>query len=122
MSGAGLDLGTGEYRVEANAFLESRLRLVYAFVLGAAADIYAIGIVAYQLLTGTLPFEAKTAAELIAAHLHADPIPLAQRDASIPGDLAAVVESALAKDPKARPASAAEFADRLRNCADAATA
>lgn len=89
---------------------------------GAAADIYAIGVVAYQLLTGTLPFEAKTAAELIAAHLHADPIPLTQRDASIPDDLAAVVESALAKDPKARPASAAEFADRLRNCADAATA
>ena len=43
MTGAGLDLGTSEYRVEANAFFESRLRLVYGFVLGASASFYLLG-------------------------------------------------------------------------------
>ena len=53
MSGAGLDLGTGEYRVEANAFLESRLRLVYAFVLGAAVFFYLLGYTTTLIEYGT---------------------------------------------------------------------
>ena len=81
----------------------------------ARADLYAIGIVGYYLLTARLPFDAKTAAELIGAQLHEEPRPLVDA----PGDLAAVVMSCLAKDPAARPASAAEFRGALAECDDA---
>jgi serine/threonine-protein kinase len=83
------------------------------------ADLYAIGVVAYQLLTGKLPFDAATAAELVGAHLHVDPIPLRERNREVPADLAAVIEGCLAKQPDARPASAAELRTRLGACADA---
>ena len=53
MTGAGLDLGTSEYRVEANAFFESRLRLVYAFVLGAAVFFYLLGYTTTLIEYGT---------------------------------------------------------------------
>jgi serine/threonine-protein kinase len=72
----------------------------------ARSDIYAIGVVGYQLLTGRLPFEAKTAAALVGAHLNDEPAPLE-------GELGALIGRCLAKDPAARPASAAELHDLL---------
>jgi len=79
------------------------------------ADLYAVGIVGYRMLAGRLPFDAKTAAELIGAHLHEIPRPL--DDA--PDDLAAVVMRCLAKDPRQRPDSAATLREQLGQCADA---
>jgi len=81
------------------------------------ADLYALGIVGYQLLTGRLPFDANTVSELIAAHLHDEPRPLTEA----PDDLAAVLMRCLAKDPGARIDSAASLREQLARCNDAGT-
>jgi len=86
-----------------------------------AADLYALGIVGYYLLTGRQPFDAKTASEFIGAHLHSQPIPARERLASVPIDLEAVLLGCLAKDPAGRPPSAVQLAARLAGCSDAGT-
>jgi eukaryotic-like serine/threonine-protein kinase len=77
------------------------------------ADIYALGCVAYFLLTGRLVFEAEKAFQMIAKHLQATPIPPSYAALHIPAPLERLVLSCLAKDPKDRPQSAAEFARAL---------
>jgi serine/threonine protein kinase len=76
----------------------------------AAADVYALGVVLYELLAGRRPFEAGSDIELAMAHVNADPVPLAMVAPSVPPPLAAACQQAMAKDPAARPRSAAAFA------------
>jgi serine/threonine-protein kinase len=74
------------------------------------ADLYALGCVAYYLLTGTLVFEADTGLQVIAKHLRADPVPPSQRaNVPIPAALEQVILACLAKRPDDRPKSAAEL-------------
>jgi serine/threonine-protein kinase len=74
------------------------------------ADLYALGCVAYYLLTGALVFEADTGLHLIAKHLHEDPVPPSQRaHVSIPVALERVILACLAKRPEDRPKSAADL-------------
>ena len=82
--------------------------------LTIATDIYSLGVVAYECLTGDPPFSATMPAEVAFAHIHDRP---ARLPASIPADAAALVLRCLAKDPEQRPASMAELAqmsDRVR--------
>jgi serine/threonine-protein kinase len=82
----------------------------------ARGDLYALGAVGYFLLTGTTVFSAPTVVEICSLHLHAEPEPLARRTRQpIPAGLERALFDCLAKDPKARPASAREFAERLRS-------
>jgi serine/threonine-protein kinase len=77
-------------------------------------DIYALGCVAYWLLTGQLVFEAPNAIQLMIAHFQTPPIPPSQRvELDIPPDFEAVVMACLAKRPEDRPATAAELGRRL---------
>jgi serine/threonine protein kinase len=83
------------------------------------SDIYSMGVLSYQLLTGELPFEGKTAGAVLMQHVHQDP-PLLQtvgRGAQVPDDLAGVVMRALSKDPGARQQSLAEFLNALSEAA-----
>jgi serine/threonine-protein kinase len=78
------------------------------------ADIYALGCVAYYLVTGELVFEAETAFQMIAKHLQTSPIPPSERTtASIPRELERLILKCLAKDPADRPQSAAQLAQAL---------
>jgi serine/threonine-protein kinase len=81
------------------------------------ADIYALGCVAYWMLTGRYVFEAKSPLQIVAGHLHTRPEPPSKYSAYDVGpDLEAVVLACLAKRPADRPASARELCDRLAEC------
>ena len=74
-----------------------------------ASDRYALGIVAWELLTGSRPFEGDTAAAEAAAHVHAVVPRISEARPDLPAELDAVFDRALAKDPGARYGSAAEL-------------
>ena len=81
------------------------------------ADIYALGCVAYYLLTGQRVFEADTPIKMFVQHLQATPIPPSQRtELPVPADLDAIVMACLEKDPRRRPQDAAELLRLLRAC------
>jgi eukaryotic-like serine/threonine-protein kinase len=77
----------------------------------AESDIYTLGVVLYECLTGARPFSGANPVEVARAHLHQEPPPLAP---AVPEQLRAVTVEAMAKDPAARPSSAEELASRLR--------
>jgi serine/threonine-protein kinase len=90
-------------------------------ILGAdvdqRADVYAIGCVAYYLLTGQSVFEAATPRELLAMHLQAQPAPPSHRtELPISRELDAIVLACLEKDPRHRPQDAAAVLDMLLHC------
>ena len=85
--------------------------------LDGRADLYALGCVAYWLLTGSLVFKARSPLELAAKHLQEEPVPPSKcTETEIPADLEAVVMNCLQKEPAGRPSSAEELADRLSGC------
>lgn len=83
--------------------------------LSSAADVYSFGVVFYELVTGRLPIEGGSFAELAGGHLFRPPLPFAQTDphGRVPEPLREVVLAALEKDPARRLASAEEFARRI---------
>jgi serine/threonine-protein kinase len=82
----------------------------------ARSDIYALGAVAYFLLTGREVFDGKTIVEVCSQHLYQVPPTLAELGVSVSPELEQVVLACLAKKPAERPASAAELRRRLAVC------
>src|SRR5882724_10277658 len=88
-------------------------------VLGAAdtdhrVDLYALGCVAYWLLTGTMVFEGENAMQVMVQHVQAEPKRPSERvDLPIPAALEELVMDCLEKDPARRPASADVVSERL---------
>src|SRR5688572_5015821 len=81
------------------------------------ADVYALGCVAYYLLTGQLVFEADTSMKMLMHHLNTPPIPPSQRtELPIPRELDELVLACLQKDPARRPQNAGELFRMAYNC------
>ena len=76
-------------------------------------DLYALGVVAYQMLSGRLPFQAATTASMLMKQITERPTPVKQLRADCPADLAATVMSLLEKEPENRVASAAALSRAL---------
>ncbi len=73
------------------------------------SDIYALGVILYQMLSGRVPFEAPTAAQLLAAHITEPPKPLSEVTEGLPEAVHQVVERSLEKSPDARQQSASQL-------------
>ena len=73
------------------------------------SDIFSLGVVFYQLLTGHLPFDGETPAATLLKIIHERPRPLAEYSPSFPAELEEVLLRALAKDPEERYASAQDL-------------
>jgi len=83
----------------------------------ASSDLYGLGAVGYFMLTGEPPFTADSFVGICTKHLTEVPVPPSERlGRPVDEDLEALVLACLAKDPKDRPASAVELAERLRSC------
>ncbi|NOT08523.1 MAG: serine/threonine protein kinase, partial [Gemmatimonadales bacterium] len=81
--------------------------------IDARADFYAIGAMAYEMLSGEVPFAQSTPRALLAAQLSESPKPLEQVRPDVPIRLARLVAACLQKDPDHRPASAAAILQSL---------
>ena len=81
------------------------------------ADIYALGIVAYEMLVGQTPFAGRSTQAVLAAHLTEMPAPIATRRPALPAPLAGLVMRCLEKRPSDRPQSANEFMGALDSLA-----
>ncbi len=82
--------------------------------VSAASDLYAVGVILYELLTGAVPFDGDTAVAIAFKQVSAQPLAPSAANPAVPAVLDEIVLRALAKDPAARYAGAEEFIAALR--------
>jgi eukaryotic-like serine/threonine-protein kinase len=105
MTETGMSLGTPHYMSPEQAMGEREIT--------ARSDVYALGVMLYEMLTGDPPFTGSTAQAIVARVLTEAPRPILPQRHTIPPEVEAAVMTALEKLPADRFATAAEFADAL---------
>jgi serine/threonine-protein kinase len=103
----GVSLGTPAYMAPEQAAADP--------TVDRRADLYAFGIVGYEMLVGTPPFHGRTPQAILAAQISEAPPPLAARRSDIPAALVEILMQCLEKDPSHRPKSAGEITRRLES-------
>jgi serine/threonine-protein kinase len=81
--------------------------------LDGRSDLYAVGVILYQMLTGRVPFESEAAVDILHRHIHETPIPPSEVLGTEPDAIEAACLKAMAKDRESRFATAVEFRDAL---------
>ncbi len=89
--------------------------LVTAGRADARADVYAVGVVLFELLTGTLPFEGEVPAQVAFAHVADDVPPPSARQPHLPPEIDDLVAWATARDPERRPRDAGELLEAVHH-------
>ncbi len=84
-------------------------------LVDARSDVYSLGAVLYEILTGTAPFEGKTVQEIMERVISEPPIPIQSLEPNIPPELCAIVDHTLAKERSQRYASARDVAREIEN-------
>ena len=107
---AGMVLGTVSYMAPEQALGRE---------IDHRADLFSVGVVLFEMLTGRLPFEGSTATEIIDRILHEDPPPISRFISGVPPLLDSAVKRALEKSPEFRYQSARELYADLKHVADA---
>lgn len=105
----GVVLGTPEYMAPEQAAADPHV--------DHRADIYAFGVVAYELLTGNTPFEGRTAQEVLSAHVIEVPKPVTEHRAEVPAGLGRLVMKCLEKKPSDRWQTAEQIVQELQSLA-----
>jgi serine/threonine protein kinase len=79
----------------------------------ARCDVYSVGILMYEMLTGVRPFTAETPVKILFLHLEGEPPPIAEVAPQLPESLQSLILSAMARSRDDRPAGAEELRGRI---------
>jgi beta-lactam-binding protein with PASTA domain/predicted Ser/Thr protein kinase len=113
MTETGSIMGTAQYLSPEQA---------QGMAVSPASDLYSVGVILYEMLTGHVPFEADSAVTIAIKHVSEAPPPMRQYNPDVPPELEQVVLWALNKDPADRPATADALIDALTAARSAITA
>ena len=101
---SGILIGTPEYMAP---------ELITGGAVDHRSDLYAVGVMLYEMLSGTKPFIGETAVNILFQHLEADVPPLRELAPHVPEELEKIVMGAMARERDDRPASALELRESL---------